>query len=182
MAEISTIARPYAEALFAATKDSEDSALADKLELVLDSLEQVCTNSLVVEVERDPKATNADVYALLRNMLPHEIPSEADCFLRLVIENDKVDAIPEIRKQFGLLVDKARGEAEVIIETPFPLEDVQLNDLLTALSRKFNGLKLKPRVVIDESLIGGVRVSVGDQVLDGTVKTRLAEMQVALTR
>ena len=102
--------------------------------------------------------------------------------MRLVIENDKVDAIPEIRKQFGLLVDKARGEAEVIIETPFPLEDVQLNDLLTALSRKFNGLKLKPRVVIDESLIGGVRVSVGDQVLDGTVKTRLAEMQVALTR
>ncbi len=182
MAEISTIARPYAEALFESTRDSKDQTLADQLKALLCTLKTVSIDPQVVEVEGDPNATNENLFGLLRGTLPEEIPAEADRFLRLVVENGKVDAIPEIQRQFNLLVDKARGEAEVVIESPFPLTEAQLDDFLAALSKKFNGLKLRPTVVLDKSLIGGVRVSVGDQVLDGTVKSRLAEMQVALTR
>ena len=132
MAEISTIARPYAEALLKAVKDSKEEGLAQKLIPVLDTID---------EIVADPKLT-----AQYRELLNHE-----------------------------------NKEADVTIETAFPLSDDQVADLIKALDKKFPGIKLLPKVVVDKDLIGGVRVIVGDKVLDGTVKARLAEMQSALT-
>ena len=117
------------------------------------------------------------IYGLLGKGVPEEIQN----LLKLVIENGRLEAIPQISSQFHQLLNQERKEAEVLIETPFPLNDKQLADLVKALARKFPGLKLLPKVILDKSLIGGVRVSVGDKVLDGTVKARLDEMQVALT-
>ena len=61
------------------------------------------------------------------------------------------------------------------------MNDEQLADLVKALEKKFPNLKLLPKVVVDNSLIGGVRVTVGDKVLDGTVKARLEQMKSRLT-
>lgn len=66
------------------------------------------------------------------------------------------------------------------IVSAFPLEGAQLAELVTSLERKFKR-KLKPAVEVDSSLIGGVRVTVGDEVLDTSVRARLAGMQAALT-
>jgi F-type H+-transporting ATPase subunit delta len=88
--------------------------------------------------------------------------------------------LSEVAKQFRQRKNAAEGAADCLIESAFPLADGQLDELLWGLSRKF-GLKLKPEVKVDPELIGGVRVTVGDHVLDGTVKARLAEMQAALT-
>ena len=60
------------------------------------------------------------------------------------------------------------------------MEDGTLNDLVASLERKFSR-KLVPTVKLDPSLIGGVRVKVGDEVLDTSVRARLAAMQAALT-
>jgi F-type H+-transporting ATPase subunit delta len=182
MAEISTIARPYAEALFAAAKESEHPETAHEVESILSILSTASEDPLVKVILDDPKVSDQEVVKILREVLPNRIPSEAEEFLKLVVGNGKFSAISEIARQYGLLLDKARGEAEVVIESPFPLNEKQLEELVASLGKKFPGLTLKPTVVLDKSLIGGVRVSVGDQVLDGTVKTRLAEMQAALTR
>lgn len=183
MAEISTIARPYAEALFQATQDSKDPAvLASRVKQSLDVLSEVVPNPEVATVIEDPKGTVAGLLSLFNGFLPKDSPQEIQEFLKLVIENNKVPAIPEIAQQFTKLLNQAKGEAEVLIESAFPLSQDQIDDFLKALGRKFPGIKLLPTVVVDKSLIGGVRVKVGDQALDGTVKSRLAEMQAALTR
>ena len=114
-------------------------------------------------------------------MLPKEIPSEAIRLLKLLIENGRLEALPSITEQFKNLLHQDRSEAEVLIETPFPLSQEEVDSLVKALGKKFPGLKLLPKIEIDKSLIGGVKVSVGDKVLDGTVKARLAEMHAALT-
>lgn len=181
MAEISTIARPYAEALLKAVKDSKTDGLADALMPVLQTLDEVVRDPQLKELSNDPSLTNDQVYSLIRGMLPESIPSEADQLLKIVIENGRLDALPSITDQFRELLDKERNEAEVTIESPYPLDGQQLDDLVKALTNKFPNLKLKPKIVLDKSLIGGVRVTVGDKVLDGTVKARLAEMQAALT-
>ena len=85
-----------------------------------------------------------------------------------------------IARQFRRLKNESEGAADCLIESAFPLSEQQAQDLLWGLSRKF-GLKLRPEVKVDPELIGGVRVTVGDHVLDSSVKTRLAQMHAALT-
>lgn len=183
MAEISTIARPYAEALFQATQDSKEPAvLASRVKKCLDVLKDVVANPEVAAVVEDPKGTEAGVLSIFDDVLGKDIPAEVQEFLKLVIHNGKVQAIPEIAKKFNELLNQANGEAEVLIESAFPMTDAQVSDFLKALEKKFPGIKLLPTVVVDKSLIGGVRVKVGDQALDGTVKSRLAQLQDALTR
>jgi F-type H+-transporting ATPase subunit delta len=67
-----------------------------------------------------------------------------------------------------------------VIHSAFPIEGAALADVVASLEKRF-GRKLNPRVNVDPELIGGVRVVVGDEVLDTSVKARLEQMKVALT-
>jgi F-type H+-transporting ATPase subunit delta len=180
MAEISTIARPYAEALLKAVKDSKEEGLAQKLIPVLDTIDEIADPKLK-ELASDPSLSSDQIYELIRGMLDKAVPQEAENLLKLVIQNGRIEALPQITAQYRELLNHENKEADVTIETAFPLSDDQVADLIKALDKKFPGIKLLPKVVVDKDLIGGVRVIVGDKVLDGTVKARLAEMQSALT-
>lgn len=181
MAEISTIARPYAEALLKAVKDSKEEGLAQKLIPVLDTIDEIVADPKLKELASDPSLSSDQIYELIRGMLDKAVPQEAENLLKLVIQNGRIEALPQITAQYRELLNHENKEADVTIETAFPLSDDQVADLIKALDKKFPGIKLLPKVVVDKYLIGGVRVIVGDKVLDGTVKARLAEMQSALT-
>lgn len=181
MAEISTIARPYAEALLKAVKDSKEEGLAQKLIPVLDTIDEIVACPKLKELASDPSLSSDQIYELIRGMLDKAVPQEAENLLKLVIQNGRIEALPQITAQYRELLNHENKEADVTIETAFPLSDDQVADLIKALDKKFPGIKLLPKVVVDKDLIGGVRVIVGDKVLDGTVKARLAEMQSALT-
>lgn len=181
MAEILTIARPYAEALLKAVKDSKEEGLAQKLIPVLDTIDEIVADPKLKELASDPSLSSDQIYELIRGMLDKAVPQEAENLLKLVIQNGRIEALPQITAQYRELLNHENKEADVTIETAFPLSDDQVADLIKALDKKFPGIKLLPKVVVDKDLIGGVRVIVGDKVLDGTVKARLAEMQSALT-
>ena len=182
MAELSTIARPYAEALFAAA--SSDKPAAGVLDQWLGCLTEMATvagNAEVVAVVNDPKLGAGQVYDLVRGLIKSPLPAAAaENFLRLVVDNGRLAALPEVARQFRAMKNAAEGQADCLIESALPLSDQQVSDLLWGLSKKF-GLKLIPEVKVEPELIGGVRVSVGDHVLDDTIKTRLARMHAALT-
>lgn len=181
MAEISTIARPYGEALLKAVKESKEEGLAQKLIPVLDTIDEIVADPKLKELASDPSLSSDQIYELIRGMLDKAVPQEAENLLKLVIQNGRIEALPQITAQYRELLNHENKEADVTIETAFPLSDDQVADLIKALDKKFPGIKLLPKVVVDKDLIGGVRVIVGDKVLDGTVKARLAEMQSALT-
>ena len=181
MAETSTIARPYAEALLKAVKDSKEEGLAQKLIPVLDTIDEIVADPKLKELASDPSLSSDQIYELIRGMLDKAVSQEAENLLKLVIQNGRIEALPQITAQYRELLNHENKEADVTIETAFPLSDDQVADLIKALDKKFPGIKLLPKVVVDKDLIGGVRVIVGDKVLDGTVKARLAEMQSALT-
>lgn len=181
MAELSTIARPYAEALFSAAKAA---GTLDAWVSVTDELAVLVRHPQVADIVADPKVDDAQVLDLLAGLLKSKLPEGGNNagknFLQMLVENDRLAALPEIARQFRVLKNESEGVADCLIESAFPMNDGQVGDLLSALSKKF-GLKLKPEVRVDASLIGGVRVTVGDHVLDTSVKTRLAQMQAALT-
>ena len=177
MAELSTIARPYAQALFESAR--ADGTLATWVD-VADELAAVTTHPRVEEVVADPKLDNAQVFDLLSGLMKTKLPASGANFLRTLIENGRLAAMPDIARQLHELKNSADGVAECHIETAFPLADAQLNELVGALTKRF-GLKLKPEVKVNPDLIGGVRVVVGDHVLDTSVRSRLQAMKAALT-
>lgn len=181
MAELSTIARPYAEALFAAAASDKSAAgVLDQWLQVVAELATVAQHAEVAQVVGDPKLGGQQVYDLVRGLVRSPLPSAVENFLKLVVENGRLAALPEVARQFRAMKNAAEGQADCLIESALPLSEQQVHDLLWGLSRKM-GLKLIPEVKVDPELIGGVRVSVGDRVLDDTVKARLAQMHTALT-
>lgn len=177
MAELSTLARPYAVALFNAAKAG--NATAAWLPLI-DELAQVAAHPHVASVTADPRLGDEQLVTLLQGLMKSKLPAELVAFLRTVVSNQRLVVLPEIARQLRGLVNAAAGEADCLIESAFALTDAQVADLVAAMSKRF-GLKLKPEVRVDAGLIGGVRVTVGDHVLDTSVKTQLAQMQASLT-
>ncbi len=182
MAELSTIARPYAEGLMESLQ--ERKASAEEMTRVLDAvaqLAQVARDPQVNQLAGDPGLTEDQLYGVLDGMLDADQPAEVKNLLRVVIQNGRIDALPEIARQFRILKNRSEGVADAFIETAFPLTDDELKELLEALAKKFPGVKLHPVVSVEKELIGGVRVHVGDKLLDASIRARLSQMKTALT-
>ena len=183
MAELSTIARPYAHALLLSLQDAKKGPEeAADLAAVLDGIAQVVTTPELVSVIGDPKLSSEQIYDLIIAGLGQvKLPEEAVNLLKVVVENGRLEAVPEIARQFRELKNQSEGVADAYIETAMPMTDAEINDLIVSLGKRFPTLKLTPIVTVNKELIGGVRVRVGDRVLDGSIQTRLAQMQEALT-
>ena len=100
--------------------------------------------------------------------------------LRAVIDNGRLSVLPEIAAQMRVLVNETTGISDAIIYSAFPIANAALSDLVATLEKRFKR-KLKASVQIAPELIGGVRVQVGDEVLDTSVQARLEQMKAAIT-
>ncbi|WP_322103844.1 F0F1 ATP synthase subunit delta [Paraburkholderia sp. J41] len=178
MAELATIARPYAEALFGVAEAGDTAAWST----LVAELAQVAALPEVLSISTSPKVSHAQVVELLLAAVksPLKDTPEAKNLVQMLIANHRLELLPEIHTQFEALKNAKAGAADALIVSAFPLEGEPLNQLVASLERKFK-CKLKPTVEVDKSLIGGVRVTVGDEVLDTSVRARLASMQTALT-
>jgi len=173
MAEIATIARPYAEALFQVAKDQNWGQQ-------LDALAQVAQDADLRQFADHPKAEAQQVVAVMTAAARQDLAVGVQNFLRTVVENGRLAALPEIVAQYHALANAASGVSDAQIYSAFDIGDAQLAELKLTLERRF-GRKLDTHVQLEPGLIGGVRVVVGDEVLDTSVKARLERMKVALT-
>lgn len=176
MAEIATIARPYAEALF---KSAGGPALADQVR----ALGAVASNEQLRQFADNPKVSAEQVFNVVSDVLGRKgvvLSAAAQNFLRTVVDNGRLAALPEIAAQFHALANAQGGVSDALIESAYEIGLVQLSETVAALEKRF-GRKLNPTVVVKPELIGGVRVTVGDEVLDTSVVARLEQMKVALT-
>jgi F-type H+-transporting ATPase subunit delta len=175
MAEIATIARPYAEALFKAA-----GAQAAALAAEVTALAAVASEPQLRQFADNPKTTAEQVQDIVLSVLGTPVSAQGRNFLRTVLDNGRLAALPEIAAQFQALVDARSGISQARIESAYPIDVAQLPEVVAALEKRF-GRKLEASVVVRPELIGGIRVVVGDEVLDTSVKSRLEQMKVALT-
>ena len=104
---------------------------------------------------------------------------QAKNFLAMLVDNGRISLLPEIGAQFQALKNATEGAADAEITSAFELNAAQVAELVTTLEKKFSR-KLNPVVTVDPALIGGVRVVVGDEVLDTSVRAKLSQMRMAL--
>lgn len=175
MAELATIARPYAEALFRVARSGNLSEWSG----LVSEMADVAAHPDVQALSHNPNITDRQLADTLLALLKSPVNDQAKNFINMLIENDRITLLPEIGAQFHVLKNAQEGAADLEITSAFELNDAQVKELVATLEKKF-GRKLNASVTVDNSLIGGVRVVVGDEVLDTSVRAKLQQMHVAL--
>jgi F-type H+-transporting ATPase subunit delta len=176
MAEPSTVARPYAEAAF---RLADAAGALAKWSEMLGALAQVAQDERVGRAVSDPGLSDAQVAGVFISILSGRLNGEAENLLRVLAENKRVELLPEIRAQFEARKDEREGVVEAEVHSAFALSEAQLADLVERLEKK-TGRRVRTRVHLDKDLIGGVKVVLGDKVIDGSVRAQLSALETAL--
>lgn len=176
MAEPSTIARPYAEAAFKLA-DSQGK-LAD-WSAALANLAAVAADARVRAAVADPNLSAPKAAGLFISILAGKLSGDLENFVRVLAENGRLDVLSEIRAQYETLKNAREGTVEAEVISAFEMDQAQVADLVARLEKK-TGRKVKAKVSVDKSLIGGVKVVIGDKVIDGSARALLGALEIAL--
>ncbi len=175
MAENVTVARPYAEAAFDLARSG--GALAS-WQGALERMAAAAADEKMLECIADPRVSPAVLTELFLGVAG-ELTADQRNFTSVLIDNRRLDVLPEISTLFGELKNVQEGTQEAIVSSAFPLDDKQFANLTADLERKC-GCKVKVTVALAPELIGGVRIALGDQVIDASVRGKLNAMAVSL--
>jgi F-type H+-transporting ATPase subunit delta len=176
MAEPSTIARPYAEAAF---KLADAQGELVEWSAALANLSAVAADERVRAAIGDPHLSAARVAGLVISILAGKLSGDAENFVRVLAENGRLGVVAEMRTHFEALKNEREGTIEAQVYSAFAMDQAQVADLVSRLEKK-TGRKVKARVSVDKSLIGGVKVVIGDKVIDGSARAQLSALENAL--
>ena len=176
MAEPSTIARPYAEAAFRLANTQGKLA---EWSVALANVAAVAADERVRRAVGDPNLSATKVAGLILSILAGKLTGDAENFVRVLAENGRLGVVSEIRTHFEALKNEREGTLEAEVTTAFEMEPAQVADLVSRLEKR-TGRKVRARVSVDRSLIGGVMVVIGDKVIDGSARAQLSALENAL--
>ncbi len=178
MAEIATIARPYAEATFRLAKENQSlDAWSEGLQFAL----AVSTNADMQRLAADPAFAKEKLIQLFSDICGKKLPADVSNFVHLLIENGRLSVLSEIVTQFEALKAKAGGIKDADVVSAYALTTAQQSALVAKLAAKF-GCTVNVNVRVDPQLIGGVVITVGDEVYDASVRGKLQDMAYTLNR
>ena len=178
MAEITTIARPYAEAVFKLAL--EEKAL-DRWSDTLQWLSAIASDAEMAALVGNPRLDRAQLAGLILSVSEGKLDQEGKKLVEVLVDNHRIAALPAISRQFETLRHQHEGQLDAQIVSAYALSEQEINSLVAGLEKRFSR-KIRPEVSVDAALIGGVKVIVGDVVIDGSVRARIDQMAVALKR
>ncbi|OUV29081.1 MAG: hypothetical protein CBC60_05475 [Betaproteobacteria bacterium TMED100] len=173
MSEFATLARPYANALFNVSKEKSldfSVPLKSMLEIVSNKDFEACLSN--------PSISNQLLNQFLTEAVD-EKNSEFVNFVEILTKNSRLPVLNEICDQYATLMNSINGTLKIKIITAFKLADEQIESLLKKLEAKHK-TKFQPEIIIDEALLGGVRIVIGDQVLDGSIRSKVDRLKTSL--
>ncbi|HVT36939.1 MAG TPA: F0F1 ATP synthase subunit delta [Nevskiaceae bacterium] len=178
MADLSTIARPYAKAVFELARES---GKLKEWSAQLAAIAAVIADKQVAELVGSPALSRAQLAALLGELLKRDVNSEGQSLLRMLAENGRLKAAPLIAGQYEALRAEAELRVDVEITSAAPVAAEQQQTLASAIKKRL-ARDVAVEWKTDDSLIGGAVIRAGDLVIDGSVRGELERLQTALAR
>ena len=178
MAEITTIARPYAEAVFKLAL--EEKAL-DRWSEILQWLSAVAGDPEMMALVGNPRLDRAQLLGVFLAVCEGKLDEEGKKLVQILVENHRIAVLPAISRQFETLRHQHEGLLDAQIVSAYDLSVQEIDSLVAGLEKRF-ARKIRPEVSVDAALIGGVKVIVGDVVIDGPLRARIDQMAIALKR
>ncbi|QQN87966.1 F0F1 ATP synthase subunit delta [Acinetobacter sp. YWS30-1] len=176
MAELLTLARPYAKAAFAYA--SEQGA-TDNWSTALNLLSAAVQDEAFSAYLNRPELTPAEQVALFAKVLGEDQTPAVSNFLTMLAENARLALLPEIAAEYEQLKSQNNNTVDVVIESAFPLTSVQEQILAQALEKRF-AAAVNVSVEVNPALIAGVVIRAGDQVIDDSALNKLEKMRTRL--
>jgi len=179
MAETSTLARPYAQAIVnLAHADNTVKTWSDTLTL----LKEVTANESIVKLIENPDVSSERLISLISDICKDEqveLSEQAQNFLKITAENGRMGVIPEIADSFEAMRAEEEGSIEAQVISAFAVNATQKKSIAAALKTKL-GREVTITTRTDKSLLGGVIIRAGDMVIDGSVKLQLEKITLSL--
>ncbi len=172
MSELATLARPYAVAIFKRAKETNSAKTWSKN---LAFLAAVLTDKSISGVIDNPKIGKSELSTLLLDICEGQLDQEGSNFLKLLIENNRLSLIAAIAEIFETYKAEDEGSIDVDVTTAFAFTKEAKQSFNATLEKVF-GKKINMKIAVDSSLIGGVLVRAGDQVIDGSVRGQLQQL------
>ena len=178
MAEIATLARPYAEASFRSALESRDlAAWADGLALA----GAIAADAKMADLLGNPRLSRAQKLEIFFGVGGDRLPGPVRNLVTILVDGARAALLPEIASQFEALKRVHESVVKARIVSAMPLAEAEAKELVAELSRKY-GRKVEATVEVDPGLIGGARIHVGDEVIHASMRDALAQMAAVLTR
>jgi F-type H+-transporting ATPase subunit delta len=178
MAEIATVARPYAEAAF---KTAVEENTLSAMGAGLDYIAAVSRDEQMRSVLLNPRVTAQQKKDLFEAVAGERLQGPLKNLLGMLVDNHREVLIGSIAEQFDELKREQEKVLHARITSAQPLTDEQRAQIVQALERRY-GKKIEAEQDVDPELLGGARVQVGDQVIHASVRDALAQMAAALAR
>ena len=176
MAELSTLARPYAKAAFSAAVDSGDFA---QWSTALQTLAVISKTDKVSDLIASPSVSALEKAKAIADVAGDDCNEGAANILIVLAENDRFALLPEISTQYEQLKADHEKSANVVVTSAFELSDAQQKTLVEKLTAKLSR-EVAITVNVDSSLIGGVIIKAGDLVIDDSVRGKLSKLADAM--
>lgn len=176
MSELSTLARPYAAAVF---KRASESGTAEQWSQMLGFIAEVVKDKDISAIIENPKVSQERLIQLLLDICQGQFNSEAENFLKLLVQNDRLTLAPQISKLYEAHKAEAEGYVDVDVATAYAFTKEEQKKFTSALEKTL-AKKVRISASVDKSLIGGFLAKAGDRVIDGSIKGRLQQMQKTL--
>lgn len=174
--ENTTIARPYAEAVFACAQASKS---LDKWSDMLGLLAEIVPDPRVASLISNPKIDRETLSRLMLDIGGERLDSEGQNLVRVLVKNQRLNFIPEVAELYEGLKNESMGSLEVQIQSPYPIDPAQQEQLAKALEKRLQR-EIKISSEQDPSLIGGLRIRAGDFTIDGSVQGQLHQLATEL--
>ena len=176
MSELSTLARPYAEAVFKRALETETT---DKWSNTLAFVATVVNDSEFAAIMKNPKVSSERLLTLLLDVCQEQLETESENFLKLLVQNSRLNLAGQISELYEAKKANVEGYVDVNVKTAyaFTKEDEKV---FTASLSKMLDKTVHLTISIDKSLIGGFIARAGDRVIDGSIKGQLQTMQKTL--
>lgn len=175
MAGEQQVARRYGEAYFGLAREAKGIA---SWRDALQSVTEVLVQPEVSSVLRDPRLTSAERVTLLNDLL-RGAPEPAHNLARLLVERGRSAVLPLVLEVYDTLADRESGVVRAEVTTAVPVSPALEATIARTLSERLGG-EVQTTVRQDPGILGGLVIRIGDRVIDGSVRTRLQQLQTAL--
>lgn len=178
MAEKTTLARPYAKALFETASDKDE---VDSWSDILFVLGQISADKKVMDVVNNPDTSVEDSINLFKQVGKELLDDKSMNLIQLAAENDRLGLFTEIAQEYEILKSDAEGFIEAEVVSAYAVNAEQKKLIIDSLEKRFNK-QVTITTSIDKSLLGGIIIRAGDLVIDGSVANQLQKITHTLMR
>lgn len=180
MAEKTTVARPYAQALFDLARSQPQGGLKVWSEM-LHAAATVVADAQVQSLIGDPRISKDQLVSLVLGVSGDKLTGAAQNFIKLLVENRRLDVLPEIVALYEVQRAEAEGTVQAQVTSAYALTPDQQQKIAAALQKRM-GRAIEVTNIVDQGLLGGVIIRAGDTVIDGSARGQLAKLASALAR